>query len=53
MGEEATFPGENGRQLKDDIQCPTGVRRDGGKNGENHKVKYFASMCSVDLRTIF
>ena len=25
MGEEATFPGEDGRQLRDNIQCPTGV----------------------------
>ena len=52
MGEEAKFPGEDGRQLRD-IQCPTGVEETGGKNGENHKVKYFASMCTVDLRTIF
>ena len=51
MGEEATFPGEDGRQLRD-IQCPTGVEETGGKNGENHKVKYFASMYTVDLISI-
>ena len=31
MGEEATFPGEDGRQLKDNIQCLTGVEETGGK----------------------
>ena len=53
MGEETTFPAEDGRQLKDDIQCLTGVRKNGGENGENHKVKYFASMYTVDLISTF
>ena len=52
MVEEAKFPGEDGRQLRD-IQCPTGVEETGGKNGENHKVKYFVSLYTVDLISIF
>ena len=60
MGEEATSPGEDGRQWRDNIQCPTGVeetekkkKKEKKKKGENQQIKDFVSMYTVDLISSF